>query len=355
MTPSGPRPARPLVPSFEGDSTTVGAWLDAQVELLLDAHRLGERVAGQVLQGSGVVRGTAEEALAADLTPDTACHAIARDHRYRDWSAAREHAREPVDLRFEAAADAIQWGELDVLRDLLDSRPGLVHARGPFPHQATLLHHVAANGIEVERQLQSPANAVHIMRLLLERGAEPDALCTIYSGHDTTMGLLVSSAIPATAGVQAALVEELCRGGANVNGLDDDGIPLWTAISFGYTDAAEALARCGARVDNLVFSAALGDLEAVRRHFEPTGEPPPRRALSAERMGIDGPLLEAGRLVDYALIHAALHSRRDVVAFLLDQGPDLSFREPRWGATALGAARWGGDPEIVELLGGAPQ
>lgn len=101
-----------------------------------------------------------------------------------------------------------------------------------------LLHHVAANGIEVERQLQSPPHAVQIMCLLLERGAEPDALCTIYCDHDTTLGLLVSSAIPATAGVQAALANALCRGGALVNGTEDDGVPLWTAVTFGYTEAA---------------------------------------------------------------------------------------------------------------------
>ena len=76
------------------------------------------------------------------------------------------------------------------------------------------------------------------MRLLLERGAEPDAICDAYGADDTTLGLLVSSAHPAAAGVQAALVEELCRGGARVDGLDDHGAPLWTAIAFGYTEAA---------------------------------------------------------------------------------------------------------------------
>jgi hypothetical protein len=193
--------------------------------------------------------------------------AIARDHRFADWPATREHAAEPVDLRFEAAADAIQWGELDALRARLDAMPELVWMRSPFPHRATLLHHVAANGIEVERQLQSPANAVQITRLLLERGAEPDAICTVYGEHDTTMGLLVSSSVPAAAGVQALLVEDLCAHGARVDGLDDDGAPLRTAITFGYTEAAEALARCGARVDNLVFAAALGDLGATKRYW----------------------------------------------------------------------------------------
>jgi hypothetical protein len=40
------------------------------------------------------------------------------------------------------------------------------------------------------------------------------------------------------------------------------------------------------------------------------------------------------------------------VAFLLDQGPDLSFRDPTFGATALGAARHFGHDDIVALIEG---
>jgi hypothetical protein len=50
---------------------------------------------------------------------------------------------------------------------------------------------------------------------------------------------------PASAGVHSGLVEELCRGGANVDGLDDDSLPLWTAITFGYTEAFGPLRRPG--------------------------------------------------------------------------------------------------------------
>jgi hypothetical protein len=164
------------------------------------------------------------------------------------------------------------------------------------------------------------------MRLLLERGAEPDATCTVYGRRDTTMELLVSSAVPAAAGVQPALVAELCAHGARVNGLDDDGGPLRTAIAFGYTEATEALVHCGARVDTIVFAAALGDLGAVRG------------------------FIDAGEPVEPALIAAAAHGRREVVAVLLAQGPDLSVREPTFGATALGMARHYGHADIARLL-----
>jgi hypothetical protein len=276
--------------------------------------------------------GTGDELPGGALTEEAARLAVALDHGYSGWDAARADADVMVDTRFEAAADAIQWGELTALRGLLDAHPPLTSMRSPFPHHCTLLHHVAANGVEVERQLQSPRNAAQVTRLLLDRGAEPDAACDLYGGGPsmTTLCLLVSSCVPAEAGVQAQLVEVLCHGGAAVNGPEDDGAPLGTAISFGYTQAAEELVRCGARVDNLVFHAALGDLTAVRAYFA-AGVP-------------------AGNLLEHALISAALHGRRDVVEFLLGQGPDLSFTDPSFGATARGAAGYAGHTEIVELI-----
>ena len=334
---------RPLVPAFDSESVLLGEVLDQQVELLREAQRAGGPVAAQVLHGTGL-----SDQQPGPLTRETAQLAVARDHGYADWAAAREQAGLVVDTRFEAAADAIQWGQLAALRDLLDTHPALTAMRSPFPHHAMLLHHVAANGIEVERQLQSPPTAPQIMRLLLERGAEPDALCDTYRGGrtQTTLVLLVSSCVPAAAGVQGALVEELCRGGAQVNGLDDDGAPLWTAVSFGYTEAAEALVGCGARVDNIVFHAALGDVAAVRGYFGADGQLKPAQL----RIGATGPELPAAHLADYALIQAAGHGRREVVEFLLGQRPDLSVTEPFFGATARGAAEHQGYTEIAALI-----
>jgi hypothetical protein len=210
---------------------------------------------------------------------------------------------------------------------------------------------VAANGIEVERQLQSPANAVDVLRLLIARGADPDAICDSYGGGNgaTTMCLLVSSGHPFAAGLQVPLVEELCRSGARVNGIDDDGLPLWTAISFGYSAAAQALVRCGARVDNLCLAAALGDLDAVRGCFDADGSL--RTAGAAvKRIGAHGPELAPELMVDCALIWAAAHDRRRVVEFLLTKDPDLRVAEPCFHATAVGAAGYFGLDDMVALL-----
>src|SRR5207237_2292729 len=83
---------------------------------------------------------------------------------------------------FEAAVEAVINGDATTLASLLRENPELVRSRSarvtPFDppvHRATLLHYVAANGVEGYRQ-KTPPNAVEIAKLLLEGGAEVDAL-----------------------------------------------------------------------------------------------------------------------------------------------------------------------------------
>ncbi len=80
--------ARPLVPELDRELTPVGEYLDRQVELLREAHRRGDWSAGELLRAH----------LPGDepLTVEAAREAIARDHRYAGWAAARAHAEGPV-------------------------------------------------------------------------------------------------------------------------------------------------------------------------------------------------------------------------------------------------------------------
>ena len=155
---------------------------------------------------------------------------------------------------FESAVEAVVQGDLATLESSLHAHPDLVHARStrvthfdPPVHGATLLHYVAANGVKGHRQ-KTPPNAVAVARMLLEAGAEPDALAGMYGGQHATMSLLVSSDHPARAGLQVPLVDTLVDFGASVEaaGSGDWASPLMTALAFGFVTAAEALrpARC---------------------------------------------------------------------------------------------------------------
>src|SRR6478735_7020155 len=107
--------------------------------------------------------------------------AVARWYDFRDWTAIETFVRsvhgDAAVARFERAVDAVIDGNSPVLRQLLAGDPALVHARStrvthfdPPVHRATLLHYIAANGVEGYRQ-RSPGNAVEIAKMLLDAGA----------------------------------------------------------------------------------------------------------------------------------------------------------------------------------------
>ena len=184
--------------------------------------------------------------------------AIARWYCFQTWQNLLEWAAaasDPTSLvaLFETAAEAVIDG--DGLRQLLQCQPALVHGRSirvephdPPVHACTLLQYLGANGFEGYRQ-RTPQNAVGIMKMLLDAGAEPDALAYLYGGECTTLSMLISSAHPAEAGLQIPLVELLLDYGASPDGVGTGNwvSPVMTALAYGYIDAAEALVRRGAK------------------------------------------------------------------------------------------------------------
>ena len=275
---------------------------------------------------------------------------IARLHDFVSWPRFSVHIEalaraDSPDTEFEAAADAVVSGDAATLRSMLGANPALVRARSARDHAATLLHYIAANGHEGWRQ-KTPKNAVEVARLLLDAGAEPDALAHMYGGDATTMDMLVSSVHPHAAGVQVALVDVLVDYGAAVNGVEDNGSPLMTAFRFHYPLAAEALGRRGARVDNVITAAALGMHDLVDAFVADGGELGPDVPLAQVRW----PRLPRDPKVHlaYALTWAATWGRREVVELMLRKGVDPGGKDD--DATALHFAVAHGHMDIAQLL-----
>ncbi|HEU0055354.1 MAG TPA: ankyrin repeat domain-containing protein [Longimicrobium sp.] len=312
---------------------------EAQADALLAACRAGDDDAfRRVREYHPRLRDLPIESVSVDeVSGDDARLALARVYGFDDWDGlaafAEEMTREGSPAaRFEAAVEAVVAGDLKALRGLLRDDPALVQARSLRPHHATLLHYVAANGVEGFRQ-RTPPNAVEVAKALLEAGAEPDALAEMYDGRYPTMSMLVSSCHPADAGLQVALAETLLDHGAAIEGTEE-GLwksPLMTALAFGYGDTAAALARRGARADHLAAAAGLGDAEAAARLLSAAD------ALTRHR----------------ALALAAQHGHADIVRLLLDAGESPDRYNPEGNhshSVPLHQAVWASHGEVVRLL-----
>jgi ankyrin repeat protein len=203
---------------------------------------------------------------------------------------------------FESAADALTSGDIETLCRLLDREPNLIHARSPRPHRAMLIHYVGANGVEEERQ-RTPPNAVAVTELLVERGADVNATCGLYGGGATTIGLLLTSVHPLTAGVHLTLAEILLNAGACLD--SPRGIP------------------------GLPEAAALGRIDDVK-------------TLLAEKTWTK-------RQIQSAFMWACGFGRTSVVELLLEEGADLRDQDGN-GQTGLHAAALAGHLETVRAL-----
>jgi ankyrin repeat protein len=304
----------------------------------------------------------------APLCLDDARLAIARHYDFLDWPSLTDWveavSQDGIVFEFESAVEAVVNGDLAALEEALRRDPALVRARSgrvcafdPPVHRATLLHYVAANGVEAYRQ-KTPPNAVAIAHALLQAGAEPDALADMYGAECTTMSMLVSSSHPAEAGLQAPLVELLLDFGAAIEGRGTRkwGTPLFTALAFGMIDAAGALAKRGARIE-LPAAAGLGLMDDVARLLAFADAEARHRALSlAAQHGQTQAvrlLLDAGEDPDRynpegnhphctPLHQAVLGGHEAVVRLLVERGARLDIRDTIWHGTPLGWAIHGG-------------
>lgn len=308
----------------KGDASTL--------EALLRDH-------GEMLR-SGPVQSTWWGGLAPDYSKGDARAIIAREHRFDSWdqfAAVVEALRDrgsPV-AQFEAAVDAVVAGDEATLERSIQANPDLIRARSTRQHHSTLLHYVGANGVEGFRQ-RTPKNAVKIAEILLNAGADVDAVADMYGGSDT-LGLVATSIHPVTAGVQEELLAFLLARGASVG--TAKGTEAWSSLihgchANGRGKAAQFLAERAPALD-LEAAAGVGRLDVVKTFFTPNGEL--TDTATAQQMK-DG------------FAWACEFGRTEVVDFLLQRGMDVATKLRHHGQTGLHWAAYGGHPATVRLL-----
>lgn len=279
---------------------------------------------------------------------------IARSHGFASWARFADYLRarmqaHSVQAQFEAAVDAVVGGDATLLRQLLTAQPALVRTRSMREHRATLLHYVAANGVENYRQ-KTPPNAVEIAGILLQAGAAVDATAHAYGGEATTLGLAATSGHPERAGVVEDLLSMLLDNGAAIEP-DASRSIVSVCLANGRLQAASFLVARGARC-GFIEAAALGDLDAVRRCFSPAGmEQASFEHAEVEQQGIEQHAIDRPTPfeIEQAFLYASQYGQREVAAFLIAQGVDLAART-RDGQTALHEAVIGCSMATVSLL-----
>ena len=253
---------------------------------------------------------------------------VARVHGFESWPKFARHlealAREnsPVSS-FEQAAEAIVAGDVIRLRRLLHKDGKLARARSTRQHRATLLHYIAANGVEGYRQ-KTPANAVDIAALLLESGADVDAIADLYGGRATTLALVATSIHPEQAGLQESLMRLLIERGASLN--SGGGNIVSACLANGRSQAAQFLAAHGAKLD-FEAAAGIGRIDLVQSLFD--------RAAQLE--------------IERGFVWACEYGRNEVVAYLLERGISANTRG-NTGQTALHWAVIGAQTETIPIL-----
>jgi len=231
------------------------------------------------------------------------------------------------DAVFLEAVEAIDTGNISLLKDLLDKHPRLVHDRVSTPNEEGyfkdpyLLWFVADNPI---RHPKLPGNITEITALIIQKQKQEN-VTTLKSQLDYTLGLVATGRIPRESGVQIALMDLLIDEGATPG-------KGAGALAHGNKEAAGHLIERGGK---LTLSVAIGldRIEDVMRLLND--------ASPSEKQ--------------IALMTAAFYGKADMITLLLKHGADPNgYIESSSGfhshASPLHQAVYSGSLESVKRL-----
>jgi ankyrin repeat protein len=252
---------------------------------------------------------------------------LAQRHGFSSWGALtrqvealRDETEPPTP--FVLAYRAVEDGDRGTLVDLLDRYPELVRQRG-------------TNG----NDLLGMADGLSLVRLLIERGADPNR------GNDYGWTKLHQAGYSNRRELARVMLD--AGGRIDLYARGDGGTPLVAALFWGHRDVVDLLGR---EPRNLRVAAGLGDLDLIRE-LAGTAEAGAHRGFYRPHGGFPAwePSDDPQEVVDEALVWAAKADRVEALSLLVELGARVDA-DPYRGTPLAWAAANGRVAAIRELI-----
>ena len=264
---------------------------------------------------------------------------------------SRPHHERIEDPIFSAAVHLIDAGDALALELLLQQQPNLLRQRihfesGNYFRNPGLLEFIAENPV---RNGALPRNIVEVATILLKGAPDPSSV-------NDTLGLVASSRVARECGSQCALIDLLCRHGA------DPDTAIATALLHGEFEAVHQLIRSGAQT-TLTVCAAIGDTPSFRQMLPASDSAQRQLALDLAAQyghseivrtlldeGEDPNRYGPGHSHSTPLHQASLAGHLDTVKLLVERGAKLDMRDTVWSGTPTDWAENAGQIAVVRFL-----